>query len=165
MANRKKGPTQKQKSGGKDWGAKIAGDNAPFDPTPWLNYPAVVLFGANHYASRLPDSPAWLVWDKRNGGCDFADCELAWTNYGCAVRKIEHLWNGMLREGKEQRYHPTQKPLKVMTWCISLCKKAETILDPFMGSASTGVSRLAKARSAACSTAATCGIVIGRTCD
>ncbi len=95
------------------------------------------IWGGNYFADILPAVPSWLVWDKRNGDTDFADCELAWTNYGCAVRKIEHLWHGMLREGKEQRFHPTQKPLKVMTWCISLCKKAETILDPFMGVGTT----------------------------
>lgn len=93
-----------------------------------------VVWGGHYYA--LPPSPSWLVWDKRNTG-DFADCELAWSNHGMAVRKIEHLWNGMIRQDQEQRYHPTQKPLKVMSWCLSFFPNAESVLDPFMGSGTT----------------------------
>jgi DNA modification methylase len=92
-------------------------------------------FGGNYYP--LPPTPSWLVWDKQNGDNDFADCELAWTNYGCAVRMISHLWHGMLRKGKEERFHPTQKPVDVIKWAIELAPKSETILDPFMGSGTT----------------------------
>jgi site-specific DNA-methyltransferase (adenine-specific)/modification methylase len=68
------------------------------------------IWGGNYYS--LGPSPSWLVWDKENGASDFADCELAWTNYGGAVRLKRHRWNGMLRKGKEKRIgHPTQKPL------------------------------------------------------
>jgi site-specific DNA-methyltransferase (adenine-specific) len=99
------------------------------------------LFGGNFF--EMPPSPSWLVWDKDNGECDFADCELAWTNYGCAIRRKRHQWNGMLRGGvagksAEPRYHPTQKPLAVMSWAIGLCPERPTsVLDPFMGSGTT----------------------------
>lgn len=93
------------------------------------------LFGGNYFA--LPPSSCWLVWDKENSG-DFADGELAWTNYGAAVRIRRHRWNGMIRLDNEPRYHPTQKPLAVMSWAISLCPERPTsILDPFMGSGTT----------------------------
>lgn len=96
-----------------------------------------IVFGGNYYY--LPPSSCWLVWDKMNTG-DFADCELAWTNLKKAVRKISHRWNGMIREGNEERFHPTQKPLKVMEWCIyQLPDEAHIIIDPFMGSGTTGV--------------------------
>lgn len=94
------------------------------------------IFGGNYFA--LPPTSCWLVWDKLNSG-DFADCELAWTNWPKAVRKIQWRWNGMIRQGNEERFHPTQKPLEVMKWAIDLCPKAESILDPFMGSGTTGV--------------------------
>jgi DNA modification methylase len=94
-------------------------------------------FGGNYF--HLPPSSCWLVWDKLNGANDFADCELAWTNWPKAVRRISWRWHGMLRQGNEERYHPTQKPLEVMKWVIELCPKAETVLDPFMGSGTTGV--------------------------
>ena len=60
----------------------IRGDNAPFDPAVWLGFRQVILWGANHFASRLPDASCWLTWDKRDGICsnDQADCEHAWTN-------------------------------------------------------------------------------------
>ena len=96
-----------------------------------------VIFGGNYF--HLPPSSCWLVWDKLITG-DFADCELAWTNLKKAVRRIVHRWNGMIREGNEQRFHPTQKPLGVMEWCISqLPQDTELILDPFCGVATTGV--------------------------
>ena len=93
-------------------------------------------WGGNYYS--MPPSPAWLVWDKVNTG-KFSDCELAWTNYGCAARVKRHMWNGMIRKGREQRNgHPTQKPLAVIKWCIELCPGCpQTILDPFMGSGTT----------------------------
>lgn len=57
-----------------------------------------IIWGANHFISRIPyDSPAWVVWDKMNGDTDFADCELAWTSFKSAVRKVSFLWNGMLQ--------------------------------------------------------------------
>jgi DNA modification methylase len=79
----------------------------------------------------------WLVWDKQNGTNDFADCELAWTNYPIAVRRKYHLWNGMIRKGHEERFHPTQKPKEVMSWAIGLSPESNTVLDPFLGSGTT----------------------------
>jgi len=100
----------------------------------------VAIFGGNYFY--LPPSSCWLVWDKLNGDNDFADCELVWTNWPKAVRRIAWRWNGMIRQGNEERYHPTQKPLAVMKWVIELCPKAQTILDPFMGSGTTGVAAI-----------------------
>jgi site-specific DNA-methyltransferase (adenine-specific)/modification methylase len=97
-------------------------------------------FGGNYFT--LPPTSCWLVWDKLNGDNDFADCELAWTNWPKAVRRLQWRWNGMIRQGNEERYHPTQKPLEVMKWVIELCPKSETILDPFMGSGTTGVAAI-----------------------
>lgn len=97
-----------------------------------------IIFGGNYY--NLPPSSCWLVWDKINGKSDFADCELAWTNLPKAVRLIRFMWNGIFRDGKERRGdHPTQKPLKVMAWAIQHCPQADLVLDPFMGSGTTGV--------------------------
>lgn len=139
-------------SGTKFAGVEIIGDDSPFDPTPWLNHPIVVLFGANHFASRLPDSPCWLVWDKRDstGTNDQADCELAWTNIKSPARLKRHLWNGMLKDSErgEQRLHPTQKPVCLMSWCMDQTgvKPNHTVLDPFMGSGSTGIACLRTGR-------------------
>jgi len=101
-------------------------------------------FGGNYFT--LPPTSCWLVWDKLNGSNDFADCELAWTNWPKAVRRLQWRWNGMIRQGNEERYHPTQKPLEVMKWVIELCPKSETILDPFMGSGTTGVAAVQMGR-------------------
>jgi DNA modification methylase len=103
-----------------------------------ITQPAII-FGGNYYS--MPPSACWLVWDKHITG-DFADCELAWTNLPGAVRRINYLWNGMIKQRPEQRWHPTQKPLDVMKWCIDqadtkLKKRVETILDPFAGSGTT----------------------------
>ncbi len=98
---------------------------------------AAIVFGGNYFP--FPPAPGWLVWDKRNGSNDFADCELAWTNLPMAVRKIDWLWHGMIRKGDDVREHPTQKPVGVMEWCLGFVPNAQTILDPFMGSGTTGV--------------------------
>ena len=91
-----------------------------------------IIFGGNYFP--LPPSRCWLVWDKKVNGA-FADCELAWTNLDMPVRRIEWMWNGMLRKGQEQRFdHPTQKPLGVIEWCLGFLPHAVTVLDPFCGS-------------------------------
>ena len=97
-----------------------------------------IIFGGNFYS--LPASSCWFVWDKDNEATDFADAELAWTNLKCAVRLFKWRWNGMLQQdmkNKEYRYHPTQKPVALMEWCISKVDNANLILDPFMGSGTT----------------------------
>ena len=121
----------------------VAGDERPFDPAPLLAYPLVVLWGANHYAARLPSRDSWLVWYKKDGvsGCEFADCEMAWCSYGGAARVFNHRWHGMIRDSEKGslREHPTQKPIALMKWCIEQAGNPETVLDPFMGSGTTGV--------------------------
>ncbi len=104
-----------------------------------------IIFGGNYY--HLPPARCWLVWDKETTG-NFADCELAWTNLDKTVRRIRHLWNGLARAGNEPRGdHPSQKPLNVMKWCIGhLPNDAQTILDPFMGSGTTGVAAVQMGR-------------------
>lgn len=105
---------------------------------------AQVIFGGNYF--ELPPAKCWLVWDKRTNG-NFADCELAWTNLDKPVRKFELLWNGFARAGNEERFdHPTQKPLPLMLWCIEQAGDGETILDPFMGSGTTGVAAIQMGR-------------------
>lgn len=102
-----------------------------------------IIFGGNYF--NLPPSSCWLVWDKKNGTNDFADCELAWTNLPKAVRRIEWLWNGMIRKGSDVREHPTQKPLGVMAWALDqLPDDVTTVCDPFMGSGTTGVAAIQK---------------------
>lgn len=97
-----------------------------------------IIFGGNYFD--LSPTSCWLIWDKQNGDNDFADCELAWTNLNKAVRRIYWRWNGMIRKGHEERFHPTQKPEGVMDWCLTqLPADVATVCDPFMGSGTTGV--------------------------
>ena len=100
-----------------------------------------IIWGANHFISKIPyDSSCWVVWDKDNTG-DFADCELAWTSFDSAVRKFKYRWNGMLQENmknKENRIHPTQKPVALYEWLLSkYAKPNDIILDTHVGSASS----------------------------
>jgi len=102
-----------------------------------------IIFGANHFISRMPyDSSCWIVWDKDNTG-DFADCELAWTSFKTAVRKFRYRWNGMLQEdmkNKEIRTHPTQKPVALYAWLLkNYAKEGDRIFDPCMGSQSSRI--------------------------
>lgn len=100
-----------------------------------------VIFGGNYYGSILGDTSCYIVWDKDNTG-DFADCELAWTSFKTATRKIKWRWNGCLQEDmssrKEKRLYPTQKPVPVMMWILrKYSKPGQTIMDPFCGSGSS----------------------------
>jgi len=99
--------------------------------------PRQIIWGGNYF--HLPPSPCWLVWDKLNSG-DFADCELAWTNLDKAVRKFRWMWNGMLRDGNDVRVHPTQKPLALMKWCLTMLpQEVKSVVDPYAGAGTTGV--------------------------
>jgi DNA modification methylase len=98
-----------------------------------------IIWGGNYF--ELPPCKGPLLWDKENGASDFADGEMAWNNLGCALRIFRFMWNGMIRKGDARgvkRFHPTQKPVEVMTWCIGLAGDVQTILDPFAGSCTTG---------------------------
>lgn len=126
--------------------SNIIGDDQPFDPAPLLRFPKVVLWGGNHFGSRLPDARGWLVWDKKchTTPDNHSDCELAWTNLNVVCRIYRHLWRGIVRAGAENvsnsaKHHPTQKPVALMQWCIQLAGLPAVVLDPYMGSGSTGV--------------------------
>ncbi len=96
------------------------------------------VFGGNFY--NLPPSPCWLVWDKLiPEDMGYADCELIWTNMTCAVKRKRLLWHGFNRVERDiEREHPTQKPVGIMEWVIGKMPQG-TVLDPFMGSGTTGV--------------------------
>lgn len=102
-----------------------------------------IIFGGNYYTDFLYPTSCWIVWDKNNCGNDFADCELAWTSYKSAVRKVKWTWNGMLQEdmkNKEKRIHPTQKPIGMLEWIVrNYTKEGDIILDPFSGSGSVAI--------------------------
>jgi site-specific DNA-methyltransferase (adenine-specific)/modification methylase len=129
-----------------DWGS-LHGDDSPLDPSPFLRFPKVILWGAIHYGNRLPNSTSWLIWDKRGSVAsdDNADCEMAWSNLGGPARIYRQLWKGICRAGEENiaisgaKLHPFQKPVALMRWCIERAGDCETILDAFLGSGTTAV--------------------------
>ena len=98
-----------------------------------------IIWGGNYFADFLPASKGWLYWSKLMGG-DFSDGELAWTSRNKALKQFT-LCNKM--GGKE---HPTQKPVELMRWCIGFVPEAQTILDPFFGSGTTGVAAVKMGR-------------------
>jgi hypothetical protein len=121
----------------------IHGDNQPFDPTPLLGLAeAQILFGANYFASRLPDGKAWIVWDKDATGM-FSECELAWTSLTGRLRLYRHVWSGLRRAGSRddelaKRVHPTQKPVGLFASILTdFSASGDVIVDPYLGSGST----------------------------
>jgi site-specific DNA-methyltransferase (adenine-specific) len=102
-----------------------------------------IIWGGNYFINYLTNTSCFLVWDKRNGNNDFADCELAWTSFKTAVRKFEFLWAGFLQGNmrkKENRFHLTQKPVKLFEWClINYSNENDLILDCFSGSGTTAI--------------------------
>ena len=120
---------------------KVQNDEKDFDPSFLLEFPKVVIWGANYFPHYLPKASGWLVWDKRRGRMqnDQADAELAYTNFVKGVRVFHHEWNGYHRDSERgEHYHATQKPVALLEWVLkNKWLNANTILDPFMGSGTT----------------------------
>lgn len=103
-----------------------------------------IIWGGNYFSCDLPNSRGWLVWFKGQTGLTMSDGELAWTSLSIPLRVKNlhrtHLW-------QESPEHPTQKPTELMEWCLSFVPEARWILDPFMGSGTTGVACMNLGRS------------------
>lgn len=97
--------------------------------------PTHIIWGGNFFSDKLPPAMKWLVWDKGQR-IQQSDGELAWTSIGGALR-IATFGRHLLHLDTAE--HPTQKPVDLMKWCLSLIPDARSILDPFMGSGTTGV--------------------------
>lgn len=126
----------------------------------------ILLFGADHYMQRLPRGGTMLAWDKhlgRGGDDSFADCEWAWCGRKVKREVFRWLWKGLAATRHEldmpppaikggngagaarfARVHVSQKPVELMRWCIDKVRPLDglPVLDPYMGSASTGVAAL-----------------------
>lgn len=128
--------------------AQIHGDNEKFNANRWTQIAKdTVLWGANHYWDSLPPA-ATLVWVKRNDdafGTFLSDAEIAYFSRGNGVYCYREVFQGSRRaldagfSAYEASAHPNQKPVGLMEWTIQKCKGAKLILDPFMGSGTTGV--------------------------
>lgn len=134
------GNNPQQRSAGRNDRCKVIGDNEPFDPSPWLEFESVVLFGSNHFSQRLPVGTT-LVWVKKLDaayGSFLSDAEVAWMKGGCGV----YLQRDLSMNGEAlTRVHPTQKPVGIMRWMMERAGVTESaiVLDPFMGSGTTGI--------------------------
>ena len=102
-----------------------------------------IIWGANYMTNYIPPSMGWIFWDKDNGSNGFSDGELAFTSFKKGLRKVKILWNGMLQydmKNKEDRIHPTQKPIKLYEWLLmNYAKEGDKILDTHLGSGSIAI--------------------------
>lgn len=96
-----------------------------------------IIWGGNYFADLLPPSMRWLAWDKCQRNFTLADMELAWTSQNKAIRAFNLSRSQAAKDGKDN--HATPKPIALMEWCLGFLPDAQTILDPFMGSGTTGV--------------------------
>jgi site-specific DNA-methyltransferase (adenine-specific) len=100
-----------------------------------------IIWGANHFCNLfIASSSSWIVWDKENGESNLADAELAYTSFNKAIRIYKFRWHGMIQgdmKNKEDRIHPTQKPVKLYEWLLmNYAKEGDKILDTHGGSMS-----------------------------
>ena len=100
-----------------------------------------IIWGGNYFLDNLGSTEGMIVWDKGRRGINFADCEIAWTDYEKPCRIFDFVWNGMLQgdmKNKEYRIHPTQKPVALYKWLLTnYAKQGDKILDTHVGSASS----------------------------
>lgn len=125
----------------------IEGDDRPFDPSLWITTCSnTILWGVDHFYPRLPDFGRFLAWNKlgdMESWDSFSDVEFAWHSANKAARIFNMKWKGIAcdKAGEDNglRVHTTQKPIRLMRWCIEQAGMPGVILDPFMGSGTTGV--------------------------
>lgn len=119
----------------------VRNDDRPFDPLPFVAFPECVLTGAQYYYDRLPAGGSLHCWDKRGDykPLDQSDADIIWRKSPGASRTFRLVWRGICRHAEyhEEIVHPTQKPVALMDWMVRMTEGA--VLDPFMGSGSTGV--------------------------
>ena len=117
---------------------QIIGDGVAPDIQWLLQWPCII-WGGQCFSKQLPTSTGWLVWYKYHpDGSQHSQAELAWTNVVRTIRHYSEAYHGFMRAA-DGWHHPTQKPPRLMGWCIGFLPNAQTILDPFMGSGTTGV--------------------------
>ena len=136
-----KAASKKRNYTAKDWDTKI----------PSLDYfielkrvsKNQIIWGGNYFAHLLKPKSGWVFWDKDNGNNNFSDGELAWTSFDCGLRMKKITWNGMLQydmKNKEDRFHPTQKPIRLYEWLLmNYAKEGDKILDTHLGSGSIAI--------------------------
>jgi len=124
--------------------ATIKGDDADFDPSPWLQWPCVFT-GATWFYERLPAGGSMHAWDKRGDyeRCSFADADIVWCSHKVQSQVFRLVWRGICRhdEYTQRIEHPTQKPVALMQWMVQLVSKPGVVLDPYMGSGSTALAQ------------------------
>jgi site-specific DNA-methyltransferase (adenine-specific)/modification methylase len=130
----------------------IHGDDKEFNPSLYLSLGVpCAFFGADHFHHYLPAGGTWHIWDKRPQSKSnmFADFESWWTSWSSGPSRIfRYQWVCGVHPGStpERIDHPTVKPVSVMAAVIE-STKFKTILDPFMGSGSTGIAAIQLGRS------------------
>lgn len=99
-----------------------------------------IIWGGNYFIDKLKPTSCMIVWDKQTGNNRYADCELAWTSFPSAVRMFTWQWKGFLQEVKQERIHPTEKPIQLYEWLLQkYAKKGDKILDTHGGSMSHAI--------------------------
>ena len=137
-------PTRYQRANGM---RAVGWDDAP-PSAEWLRTlaamaPAAIFWGGNHFD--LPPSRGWLAWTKTGNAPSMADFELAWTSLDQCARQFEKsVKSTSLEKDLQREPHPTQKPVALMRWCIDQARVplGGVILDPYMGSGTTGVAAM-----------------------
>ena len=114
---------------------------------------AQIIWGINYF--HICPGSGRIVWDKCcDNGTLFSDCEIAYCSMIKRVRIFRFMWNGML-QGKsfteynvpqnskrlrEERIHPTQKPVMLYKWIFrEFVKEGDKVLDTHGGSMSSAI--------------------------
>jgi site-specific DNA-methyltransferase (adenine-specific) len=99
-----------------------------------------IIWGANFFGLM----GGYIYWNKdTSDGFSNGDGELAYCSGIKSVREVKIRWNGMLQydmRNKENRIHPTQKPIPLYKWCLqNYAKEGDKILDTHLGSQSSRI--------------------------
>lgn len=125
------------------WGQKKTGAEY-FRELQRVSKNQIIWGGGNYFTVEIgKDTQCWIVWDKDRDADNYADFEVAWTSFNLASKFFRYRWNGMLQQdmkNKEERIHPTQKPVALYKWLLNnYAKPGYKILDTHLGSGSSRI--------------------------
>ena len=98
-----------------------------------------VIWGANYF--NCFEGAGGLVWIKNQPMPNMSKAEMASVSWGNKVELINLTWTNYVNT--KESSHPCERPVLLYKWCIEqVPQQPQTILDPFMGSGTTGVAAI-----------------------
>ncbi len=96
-----------------------------------------IICGANYFLENLPSSRGCIAWDKKQTMPTLSSWEFLWSSFDRPAKTFYGVSTDL------NRFHPTQKPVKLYEWILAnYAKPGQRILDTHGGSMSSVIAAL-----------------------